>query len=426
MKLRKAFALMLAAVTAAGILSGCGSSKIGDYATTQVAKYGSETIYLEEANFWLRYQQITNEAYYGQMYKYFGYDNMWTMPDGNDGKTMADTVHTSVMSQLLQMRVLRDHAADYNVELTEDQKAKCKEAAGFIFEDYPNFAEYSDADTDKIASYMELNSTAVLVANAIKAETEIDIPEDSVAAYGIEYITVTAPQEETAEADEETEAAAETEAAETEAAEEPAGPEGEELAKEVLKKAQSGTSLQDIAAENDSLSVQTADYLLTGETSTDDKYLKTIGMAAGDVDMISADNSWTIVTRVNDKDDAATETRRQNAENEQRTEHFNAVYTDLAKAAPKFKVNEKIWEQIKITDMIYEAPEAETQAAVEAAPETEAAEETAAAEETTAAAEETTAAAEETTAAAEETAAAETTAAAEETTAAVEETTAAE
>ena len=86
MKLKKAFAMMLAAVTAAGILSGCGSSKIGDYATTEVAKYGSEPIYLEEANFWLRYEQITNEAYYGQMYKYFGYDNMWTMPDGNDGK----------------------------------------------------------------------------------------------------------------------------------------------------------------------------------------------------------------------------------------------------------------------------------------------------------------------------------------------------
>ncbi len=418
MKLKKAFAMMLAAVTAAGILSGCGSSKIGDYATTEVAKYGSEPIYLEEANFWLRYEQITNEAYYGQMYKYFGYDNMWTMPDGNDGKTMADTVHATTMSQLLQMRVLRDHAADYNVELTEDQKAKCKEAAGFVFEDYPNFGEYSDADTEKIASYMELNSTAVLVANAIKAETEIDVPEDSVAAYGVEYITVTAPEEETAEADAETEAAAETEEAE-----EPAGPEGEALANEVLKKAQEGTSLQDIAAEYDSLSVQNADYLLTGETSTDDKYLKTIGMAAGDVDMISAENSWTIVTRVNDKDDAATETRRQNAENEQRTEHFNAVYTDLAKTAPKFKVNEKIWEQIKITDMIYVAPEPETQEAVEAEPETEAAAEetTAAAEETAAAAEETTAAAEETTAAAEET-----TAAAEETTAAAEETTAAE
>ena len=186
MKLRKAFALMLAAVTAAGVLSGCGSSKIGDYATTQVAKYGNETIYLEEANFWLRYEQITNEAYYGQMYAYFGYDNMWTMPDGEDGGTMADTIHTATMSQILQRRVLADHAADYNVELTEDQKAKCKEAAENIFKDFPNFTEYSDADADKIAGYMELNSTAYLVADAIKAETEIDVPEDSVAAYGIE------------------------------------------------------------------------------------------------------------------------------------------------------------------------------------------------------------------------------------------------
>ena len=132
-------------------------------------------------------------------------------------------------------------------------------------------------------------------------------------------------------------------------------------------------------------------------------------MTAGDVDMIAGDGSWTIVTRLNDKDEAATETRRETAENEQRTEHFNAVYTDLAKSAPKFSVNEKIWEQIKITDMIYEAPEPETEAAAEttaAAEETEAAVETTAAAEETEAAEETTAAAEETTAAAAETTAA--------------------
>ncbi|MCD8330342.1 MAG: peptidyl-prolyl cis-trans isomerase, partial [Lachnospiraceae bacterium] len=56
-------AVLLAVILTVGSTAGCGSSTVGDYATTVVATYGDEKIYLDEANFWLRYQQWMNEAY---------------------------------------------------------------------------------------------------------------------------------------------------------------------------------------------------------------------------------------------------------------------------------------------------------------------------------------------------------------------------
>ena len=301
---------------ACGSLTACQSSKIGDYATTEVAKYGNESIKLEEANFWLRYQQVQNEAYYGELYTYFGYDNMWMAASGYSTQTMGDYTHQSVMSQLWQTRVLADHAADFGIELTEEQKTKVAESLQEFLTTYPVLSEHTDATEEQMRGWLEQNAVANLVANAVREAADTTVADEEIQAYAVEYITVNKPEETTEAAETEaaeTEAAesaeVETEAAETaaetaavereapetaeetaevvvdedvtaeaaedvtaEAAEtEEAGealPEGEELANQVLAMAQNGADFDTIDEALGTTHDHTS-YLVTGETSTD-------------------------------------------------------------------------------------------------------------------------------------------------------------
>lgn len=120
-KATKAMAVAMTAAMAAGSLAGCGGVSMDKYASTVVATYGDEDIYLDEANFFLRYQQWTQEAMYWDMITaYTGYTDLWTYPSGDGEKTMGDDLKERVMAQLLQTRILIDHASDYSVELTDE------------------------------------------------------------------------------------------------------------------------------------------------------------------------------------------------------------------------------------------------------------------------------------------------------------------
>ena len=55
-KATKAMAVAMTAAMAAGSLAGCGGVSMDKYASTVVATYGDEDIYLDEANFFLRSQ----------------------------------------------------------------------------------------------------------------------------------------------------------------------------------------------------------------------------------------------------------------------------------------------------------------------------------------------------------------------------------
>lgn len=367
MKFIKKISVIMAAVLAAGTMSACASSEIGDYATTEVAKYGSESIKLAEANFWLRYEQMTNEAYYGYMWQYFGYDNMWDA-DSGDGTTQGEAMHTEVMKQIRQMRVLNDHIADYGVELTDAQKEKIASEVADFLESYPNFADYCDASAEEIQVWMETNSTACLVAEAVKDAAEINIEDSSVEAYRVDYITFEAPaEEETEEAGEEAET---EEASETE--EEPADTRtAEEKAQAALEMAQAGQDMETIAESFDTTNSHES-YLVTGEESTDIQYTASQEMEAGEAQIVQDGDDWLLIVKANDLDEDETEERREEAIDEQQTEAFNTTYTEWEKSSPKFKVNEKIWSQVTITDMIYEEP-TEAYSETEAA-ETEAAE----------------------------------------------------
>ena len=74
------------------------------------------------ANFFARYTQATYETYYSA---YLGED-MWNS-DASDGETYEESVKSSVLKSLEDMILLEKHMEDYDVSITDEDKAKIEE-----------------------------------------------------------------------------------------------------------------------------------------------------------------------------------------------------------------------------------------------------------------------------------------------------------
>ena len=349
-KMTRKLALAMALTLAATSMTACSTANTG----SGVAKYGAEEIPMGEPEFLLRYNQWMSEAYYWDIYTYLGYENMWASPNPDGTATYGDTVHDDIMSQVLQTRVLMDHASEYGIEaLDADQQAKVESMVDEFLAAYPKFTEHVSSTRDEMVSYMEKNAVASLVIEAVKEAANVEVADEEYQKYAVEYIKVSVPSE---DEEEETEEAAEEEAPELQ---------GMELAQEVLKRAEAGEDFEDIAAEYADATATSTSYMVTGETSTDTAYTASQNLAVGDVNFVEVnEDGWYIVKRVNDLDDEASESMRQSVISNKQSEAFNEVYAGWAASAQEFVVNEAKWAECSISEKIFEA---ETEEAVEEA-----------------------------------------------------------
>ena len=122
---KKVVVFATAASLAVVSMTGCASFENAD----TVATVGGDKIPAGVANFYARYQQGMIETNLGSMLG----DNMWTQ-EVSEGKTYEDNVKDSVMDALQQMYILEDHMAEYEVALTDEEKAALKETAAAFLE----------------------------------------------------------------------------------------------------------------------------------------------------------------------------------------------------------------------------------------------------------------------------------------------------
>ena len=139
---KRLFALALAGVLAAVTLTGCGSLK-GD---ETVATVDDTKIDADLANFFARYTQATYETYYSA---YLGED-MWNS-DASDGETYEESVKSSVLKSLEDMILLEKHMEDYDVSITDEDKAMIKETT-------QQFLNDNSLDDKNLVSGNELRS----------------------------------------------------------------------------------------------------------------------------------------------------------------------------------------------------------------------------------------------------------------------------
>ena len=167
---KRLFALALAGVLAAATLTGCGSLK-GD---ETVATVDDTKIDADLANFFARYTQATYETYYSA---YLGED-MWNS-DASDGETYEESVKSSVLKSLEDMILLEKHMEDYDVSITDEDKAMIKETT-------QQFLNDNSLDDKNLVSGNEktVNRALTLMAvqqkmrTAIQAGADKDVSDD--------------------------------------------------------------------------------------------------------------------------------------------------------------------------------------------------------------------------------------------------------
>ena len=115
------------------MLAGCGGEKKLDGTKTVATVDGTE-IPLGVVSLMARQQQ----AYTESMYASFGMStgNIWdTEADSETGETYGDQAVSSSLEQVELMYIMKTKAADYGVEVTEEDQKAIEEAAAQFMED---------------------------------------------------------------------------------------------------------------------------------------------------------------------------------------------------------------------------------------------------------------------------------------------------
>ena len=103
-----------------------------------VATVGDEKVTLGLASYMVRDQQAQTMSYYNMLMSQYGVSgsasNVWDQK-GDDGKTVGESSKDGVMKTINQLYVLKAHAADYDVTITDDEEKAIKEAAAEFIKD---------------------------------------------------------------------------------------------------------------------------------------------------------------------------------------------------------------------------------------------------------------------------------------------------
>ena len=361
------------------LLAGCGSAvKPEAYATTPVATVGDETIYLDEANFYLR----SDQYYYEMMYSYmYGTSEIWDM-EVSAGVTMADNLREGVLTTLRQTYILCSHADELGVSLSEADMAKVEQTIDNSLEQSdPELLKLVNMSRERMIEVMAKNALANRVWEAVAAAADTNVSDEEARCVGASYVQVREAAE--GESQAEGEEPAQTVSAKVKA-------------QEIYDAVRGGSTLTDAAAAYE-LTPTTVTYF-TGDTFEEGSLgAHALAMAEGESALFEIEGmGWYVMVLNSTMDEAATSSRRDSIIAERQAEVFDATYAGWQDAV-EFSVDEKVWKSVPF-GTIFVMPTAE---------------------ETTAGAEETTAAAESGTTAAAETPAG----SGEDTTAAGEETT---
>ena len=450
---KRILAAGMCASMAMGLLTGCSSSN-----DEVVAKMGDTKLTLGEANFMLRYSQAQTQSYLGAM---FGEGtNVFQQDLTGSGQAYGETVKESVLNDLKDMTILEQHMSDYNVELTDEDKAAIEEAAKqFIADNSKEVLKEMSATEETVSRILTLYTIQSKMETAIEADVDTEVSDEEAAQKTIQYAYFTIPETENetedtteaASADEsasetetgteavsetetETEAASESETvaeteteatSETEAVSEAASEETsedttesetEESAekKETREKVQSiidavqgGETLEDaVKAVDESKSLTSYSYGADEETLNENLKNAADTLSDGEIatEPVEGENGFYVVQMVSTFDRNATDQKKEEIIKDRKKELYDNKIVEWD--TESLDINEKVWDKVTFDDIFtlkQEETESETgteaESVSEASTDTEGISEGESASET----EEVTEAASETESAAEET-----------------------
>ena len=420
---KRILAAGMCASMAMGLLTGCSSSN-----DEVVAKMGDTKLTLGEANFMLRYSQAQTQSYLGAM---FGEGtNVFQQDLTGSGQAYGETVKESVLNDLKDMTILEQHMSDYNVELTDEDKAAIEEAAKqFIADNSKDVLKEMSATEETVSRILTLYTIQSKMETAIEADVDTEVSDEEAAQKTIQYAYFTIPETESetedateatsadesasetetgteavseteteTEATSESETVAETETeatSETEAASEAASEETSEDTTEseteesaekketretvqgIIDAVQGGETLEDaVKAADESKSLTSYSYGADEETLNENLKNAADALSDGDIasEPVEGENGFYVVQMVSTFDRDATDQKKEEIIKDRKKELYDNKIAEWD--TESFDINEKVWDKVTFEEIFtlkQEETESETgtESASEASTDTE-------------------------------------------------------
>lgn len=330
------------AMAAAG-LSGCAKNIDG---TATVAVCNEEEIPMGVASLCTRYEQAQLYSFYTQ---YFGMTDMFdSVADSETGKTYGESMKDDVMQTIKELYVMRQHAEEFGVEISEENRTALEAAAKQFMEenDADDLKEMGVSEAD-VAELLELYTYQKLMRVAMIADTDREVSDEEAARTTISYVRASLTEKDD---DGNTVALTEDEIAEL-----------EDQMQQVLEEALASedvaeADLSAIAEEiNEDFYASTLKYGTYDESDTTDSAIKEAIADLEDGMMVdhlvtTSDGKYLYVIRLDAFfDEEATAAKKELIISDREDEHYEAELAEWADAAD-FEVVNKVWKQLKITD----------------------------------------------------------------------------
>lgn len=187
---KKAAVTALVCVTAAGMMTGCGNKKLDG--TKTAVTVNKQEIPLGVVSLTARMQQAQAEAMY-KMYLGGGDDmSIWSTKMGDDSdETYGENAVTTTVESIEKMCLEKEHASEYDVEITDDEQKALEEAAkNFIAANSEETIAELAVDEDMVKTFLELETYDVKMKEAIEATADIKLDEKEYQQMAFSYASV--------------------------------------------------------------------------------------------------------------------------------------------------------------------------------------------------------------------------------------------
>ncbi len=348
---KKIAGLLLAGVMGTASLTGCSGTIDG---TKPLITCGEDTVTVGTGNLMLRMNQATMLSYYSMMGG--STTGIWDQDAGND-KTYGETTRDDVISNLETMVLLKQHAGDYDVEVTDEEKTKIEEAAKAFMEanteETINTLSVSQSDVENLLTLYTYQSK---MYEPMTADVDTNVEDEEAAQSKITYCRVDTSDTQnedgttTALTDEEKQAKKDQAQAvldKLQASEDPASADMDALAKEVN---------EDLSAVDNTFDDE--------DTLLDDKLkeaAKTLQDGQVYDQVVEGENAYFVVRMDSVLDREATDQEKENIVSERKQEAYDKLLEQWTEDAD-ITVNEKEWKKATLTDTEqYTIKQAETE-----------------------------------------------------------------
>lgn len=329
----------LAGVMAVGMLSGCGEKKLDG--TKKVASVDGTEIELGVVSLYAREMQAQTEA----MFKAYMGDSasgIWDQATAeDDGVTYGEQAVEDSLEQIELMYIMKEKAADYGVEITEDeQNAIAEAAAQFMKDNDEETIEALSVTEEQVKTLLELETYREKIHQPILDEANVEVTDEEAQQSGFTYVNISLAGDELTEDD----IAAKKEQAQS--------------ILDQMKEDPTADMSEIAKAEDESYSALSGTFF-TNESDDEnltssypDEVVEALrGLEDGEVypELIETDTSVYVVRLDEVNDEEATETKKESIKSTRENEYYTETTEKWLEDA-KIDVDEKVLKTLTITD----------------------------------------------------------------------------